>query len=113
MALAVQGKDSRTEEKSLLALLARVCGPADPTVARARHPESLRALYGRDEAANAVLYSESPEQAVRELELVLDSFAAPRQSSFVWITPDAVERCGKVSGRRPHRPSICVLATEQ
>lgn len=46
----------------------KFCGPADPEIARHLRPTTLRALYGKDKAHNAVHCTDLPEDAELEVQ---------------------------------------------
>ncbi|CAN0354166.1 unnamed protein product, partial [Scytosiphon promiscuus] len=73
VALKVQGGEKVVEE------FREACGPADPDVARALYPESLRALLGAQQATNAVHCTDLPEDGLLECQYMFEVVAKGRE----------------------------------
>ncbi|CBN79447.1 nucleoside diphosphate kinase 7 isoform a [Ectocarpus siliculosus] len=57
------------------------CGPADPEVARALYPDTLRALLGVQQATNAVHCTDLPEDGLLECQYMFGVLAKDRQGA--------------------------------
>eukprot|EP00752_Nemacystus_decipiens_P003580 g3301.t1 len=75
VALQIQGGENVVEE------FREACGPADPEVAKALYPNSLRALLGVQQATNAVHCTDLPEDGVLECRYMFDVVANGRQGA--------------------------------
>lgn len=51
-------------QNNAVAALRELCGPGDPEMARSLRPKSIRALYGKDKARNAVHCTDLIEDAL-------------------------------------------------
>ncbi|XP_065844765.1 thioredoxin domain-containing protein 6-like [Oscarella lobularis] len=84
------GENAIPELRSLI-------GPTDSESARQEAPDTLRAMYGKDNIENAVHACDSSESAARELAFFFPNFRAPWvagrepvvQKTFALIRPDA------------------------
>ncbi|XP_005993467.1 nucleoside diphosphate kinase 7 isoform X1 [Latimeria chalumnae] len=69
MALEIRGPDAPKVFRGL-------CGPADPEIARHLRPQTLRAVFGKTKAQNAVHCTDLPEDGILEVQYffkILDS----------------------------------------
>eukprot|EP00903_Cladosiphon_okamuranus_P011349 g10697.t1 len=76
VALKIQGGENVVEE------FREACGPADPEVAKALYPDSLRALLGVEQATNAVHCTDLPEDGLLECQYMFDVVANGLQQAL-------------------------------
>ena len=55
-------------QDNVVSSLRELCGPHDPEMARTVRPRSLRAIYGKDKAKNAVHCTDLIEDGLLEVE---------------------------------------------
>ena len=70
MALEVSSKGKPDPTYSPVDALRELCGPADPVLAQAVRPDTLRARFGSTRVLNAVHCTDLEEDATREIGIV-------------------------------------------
>ncbi|KAJ3294645.1 NME NM23 member 5 [Borealophlyctis nickersoniae] len=106
VALAMLRYNGLEEVRNLL-------GNEDPAVAREKSPQSLRALYGKDELLNGLHASDSPESVARETQIFFpDTFVetpSPPESAKVFfersLYPTLTQGLTQLCKEKPANPT--------